>query len=83
MGGTYCSNAVSVTAANAVLDVFEQEKVLSVAQARHREILGHLDKIRERTPPGFIREIRGAGLMIGIVVTLNETTRLIMFGFGV
>jgi 4-aminobutyrate aminotransferase len=34
MGGTYGGNAVACTAANAVLDVFEQEKVLDNVNAR-------------------------------------------------
>jgi 4-aminobutyrate aminotransferase len=65
MGGTYCSNAISCAAANAVLDAFEHENVLGIARQRHQEILGHLGRIYSTVPSGLIREIRGSGLMIG------------------
>lgn len=67
MGGTYCSNAVSCAASLGVLDAFEHDNVLVNAAARHVELLRHLHSIQVANP-GFIREVRGAGLMIGIEI---------------
>jgi 4-aminobutyrate aminotransferase len=56
---------VSCAAAHGVLDAFEQDDVLGNAGLRHKELLQHLGRIQSAAP-GFIREVRGAGLMIGI-----------------
>lgn len=65
MGGTYCSNAVSCAAALGVLDAFELDDVLGHAAQRHRELLEHLGRVRAASR-GIVREIRGAGMMIGM-----------------
>lgn len=65
MGGTYCSNAVGCAAALGVLDAFAEDNVLGVAAVRHHQLLGELSNIQAKFP-GFIREVRGAGMMIGV-----------------
>ena len=56
---------MSCAAAHGVLDAFEQDDVLNNAALRHKEILQHLRRIQS-VVPCFIREVRGAGLMIGV-----------------
>lgn len=64
MGGTYCSNSVSCSAALGVLDAFEQDDVMGNAAARHQQMLGRLGDML-KAYPGLVREVRGAGMMIG------------------
>jgi 4-aminobutyrate aminotransferase len=65
IGGTYAANAVSCAAANAVLDVFEEEKVLQNVVARGKQLRAGLEKLAT-TFPGTIGDVRGEGLMVGL-----------------
>lgn len=63
-GGTYGGNVVSCAAANATLDVIEQEDLIANAEARGRQLLDGLRAVgaRHRT----VGDVRGLGLMVGI-----------------
>lgn len=63
-GGTYGGNVVSCAAANATLDVIEQEGLVANAEARGRQLLDGLRAVgaRHRT----VGDVRGLGLMVGI-----------------
>jgi 4-aminobutyrate aminotransferase len=63
-GGTYGGNAVSCAAANATIDVMQEEKVLENVNARSAELVAALRKMQGKHP--LIRDVRGLGLMIGI-----------------
>jgi acetylornithine/LysW-gamma-L-lysine aminotransferase len=61
-GSTFGGNPLVCAAANAALDVIEEEDLPSQAAAKGVYLMGKLKKIES---PG-IREVRGLGLMIGI-----------------
>lgn len=77
MGGTYGANAVSCAAALAVLDAFRDEKVLDNVARSQDIMLNHFKTIQSKVPSGFIREVRGRGLMFGV-----ELNRLPGGAFG-
>jgi 4-aminobutyrate aminotransferase len=66
MGGTYGGNAVGCAAALGVLEAFRDERVLDNVRLRERQALDLLSKSFVSLPAGFVREVRGKGLMIGI-----------------
>jgi 4-aminobutyrate aminotransferase len=67
MGGTYSGNAVSVAAANATLEIFEQENLLENCNARSEEFFkAFREKIPALLPQGVTCDVRGKGLMIGL-----------------
>ncbi len=63
-GGTYGGNAVACAAANATLDVIEDERLVENAHERGRQLLDGLAAVRRR----FARlgDLRGLGLMVGL-----------------
>jgi 4-aminobutyrate aminotransferase len=66
MGGTYGGNAVGCAAALGVLEAFRDEKVLENVRLRERQALDLLGACVASLPAGFVREVRGKGLMLGI-----------------
>ena len=65
MGGTYGANAVSCAASLAVFDALADGKVLSNVKERENQ-LRQILSVWDKKHPGVIREVRGAGLMIGV-----------------
>jgi 4-aminobutyrate aminotransferase len=63
-GGTYGGNAVACAAANATLDVIEDEGLVANARQRGRELLEGIAAVRDRFPR--LGDVRGLGLMIGL-----------------
>ncbi|MFN8621560.1 MAG: aminotransferase class III-fold pyridoxal phosphate-dependent enzyme [Chloroflexota bacterium] len=63
-GGTYGGNVVSCAAANATLDVIEQESLVANAAERGRQLLAGLREIKGRH--ATIGDVRGLGLMAAI-----------------
>ncbi|HET7028232.1 MAG TPA: aspartate aminotransferase family protein [Candidatus Limnocylindrales bacterium] len=63
-GGTYGGNVVSCAAANATLDVIEDEGLVSNARERGRQLLDGLRAIAPRY--GAIGDVRGLGLMVAL-----------------
>ena len=63
-GGTYGGNVVSCAAANATIDVIEDEGLVANAAARGQQLLAGLGAIRE----GFtsLGDVRGLGCMVGL-----------------
>ncbi|NVO57401.1 4-aminobutyrate--2-oxoglutarate transaminase [Rhodobacteraceae bacterium B1Z28] len=62
LGGTYGGNPLSIAAANAVLDVIEEEDLCSRANELGSRLKQRLEAMRENTPE--IVDIRGKGMMI-------------------
>lgn len=62
LGGTYAGNPLAVAAANAVLDVVEEENLCARANEYGSRLKQKLEEIRATTPE--IIDIRGPGLMI-------------------
>lgn len=80
IGGTYVGNPVACAAANAVLDVIEQESLVSRAREigdlmrrRFQDLAVQLESV-----PGSalqIGEIRGLGAMVGVELVTDRATR--------
>ncbi|GAA5799480.1 pyridoxal phosphate-dependent transferase [Helicostylum pulchrum] len=67
MGGTYSGNAISCAAANATLQVFDDEDLLKNCNVRSEQFFkGLREKLPALLPEGVTCDIRGKGLMIGI-----------------
>lgn len=62
LGGTYGGNPLGIAAANAVLDVIEEEDLCARANELGSRLKQRLESIRETTPE--IVDIRGPGFMI-------------------
>jgi len=63
-GGTYGGNVVSCAAANATLDVIQDEGLVANAAARGRQFLTGLKGLKEKY--GSIGDARGLGLMVAL-----------------
>jgi 4-aminobutyrate aminotransferase len=63
-GGTYGGNVVSCAAANATLDVIEDEGLVANAEARGAQLLAGLRRIA--APHASIGDVRGLGLMAAL-----------------
>jgi 4-aminobutyrate aminotransferase/(S)-3-amino-2-methylpropionate transaminase len=64
LGGTYAGNPLACAAALAVLDVFEEEKLVERANALGARIKARLDDIRAANTSLPIAAIRGPGAMV-------------------
>jgi 4-aminobutyrate aminotransferase len=62
LGGTYGGNPLGIAAANAVLDVIEEEDLCNRANALGSRLKQRLNEIRSRVPE--IVDVRGPGFMI-------------------
>lgn len=62
LGGTYGGNPLGIAAANAVLDVIEEEDLCARANELGSRLKQRLESIRARTPE--IVDIRGPGFMV-------------------
>ena len=64
LGGTYGGNPLGIAAANAVLDVIEEEDLCARANELGSRLKQRLESVREQTPE--IAEIRGPGFMVAM-----------------
>lgn len=62
IGGTYGGNPLGIAAANAVLDVIEEEELCDAAERLGRRLKQRLAALAETTPQ--LAEVRGVGFMI-------------------
>ena len=69
-GGTFGGNVVSCAAANATLDVIEDEGLVANARARGAQFLAGLRALVTRHPA--IGDVRGIGLMVAIELVKPE-----------
>ena len=65
-GSTFGGNPFSTAAANAVLDVIEQEELIARAATLHAAIAGAVAQMPH------VSQVRGKGLMIGIVLDADH-----------
>lgn len=63
-GGTYGGNVVCCAAANATLDVIEDEELVANAAERGRQLLEGLSPLRDRYPE--VGDVRGLGCMVAL-----------------
>lgn len=64
-GYTNAGSVVGIAAAQAVLDIFENENILENVNIQSKKIFEKLSMLKEKYP-NSIKNIRGKGLMIGI-----------------
>ena len=78
LGGTYGGNPIGIAAANAVLDVIEDEKLCARANELGGRLKQRLEAIRSTTPE--ITDIRGPGFMVAVEFA-NPTNHVPDAGF--
>lgn len=64
LGGTYAGNPLGIAAANAVLDVIEEENLCDRANELGSRLRQKLEAIRSTTPE--VMDIRGPGFMVAV-----------------
>ena len=69
LGGTYAGNPIACVAALAVLQVFEQEKLLERSRALGARLMDELRRVASKVP-GII-DVRGLGAMVAIELCKN------------
>jgi 4-aminobutyrate aminotransferase/(S)-3-amino-2-methylpropionate transaminase len=73
IGGTYVGNPVACAAANAVLDVIEEEELAERAERLGKDIRSRWEEVGEEVSQ--IGEIRGVGAMIGVEFVEDQETK--------
>jgi 4-aminobutyrate aminotransferase/(S)-3-amino-2-methylpropionate transaminase len=73
IGGTYVGNPVACAAANAVLDVLEEEALVERATYLGKAIEDRWEEVSASTPE--IGEIRGVGAMVGVEFVKDPETK--------
>jgi 4-aminobutyrate aminotransferase/(S)-3-amino-2-methylpropionate transaminase len=73
LGGTYGGNPVCCTAALAVLEVFQEEKILEKAVALGKKLRQRLDAWQQTFE--FIGEVRGLGPMLALELVKDRVTK--------
>ena len=68
-GSTFGGNALASAAICAVLDSIERERLVENAEAMGARIVAGLERLRERH--AILSEIRGAGLLIGVDLSID------------
>ncbi|WP_349358001.1 4-aminobutyrate--2-oxoglutarate transaminase [Stappia sp.] len=75
IGGTYAGNPLAVAAANAVLEVIEDEGLCARADEIGTRIKGRLSAIAERQGMEAIGDVRGLGAMIAFELVSDRASR--------
>jgi 4-aminobutyrate aminotransferase/(S)-3-amino-2-methylpropionate transaminase len=75
LGGTYAGNPIACAAANAVLDVIEEEGLLRRALGMGERIKGRLEAMQRRNDMPFIGEVRGQGAMVAMELVKDRMTK--------
>jgi 4-aminobutyrate aminotransferase/(S)-3-amino-2-methylpropionate transaminase len=72
LGGTYAGNPLACVAALAVLDVFEEEKLLERSQAIGTRLKARLEALQTRNDLLPVRAIRGPGAMVAFDIVTDR-----------
>lgn len=64
LGGTYGANPVACAAGLAVMELFEEEKMLEKAVALGQKLRSRMEQFRQQFP--IVKEIRGLGAMLAL-----------------
>ncbi|MBW6425109.1 4-aminobutyrate--2-oxoglutarate transaminase [Rhizobium sp. XQZ8] len=75
LGGTYAGNPLSVAAANAVLDVIDNEKLCDRAAEVGRRITARLNSIASRQGMEPIGDVRGLGAMVAFELVEDRQSK--------
>lgn len=73
LGGTYAGNPLAVAAALAVLDVFEEENVLPLAERQAERVRATLDALAKQF--ANVGDVRGLGAMLAVELVQDRGTR--------
>lgn len=77
VGGSHAStfggNPLSCVAANAVIDVIREERLLENATVQGAYIMKRLEELKQQTE--IVGDVRGKGLMIGMEIVENKETK--------
>jgi len=77
VGGSHAStfggNPLSCVAANAVIDVTREERLLENATVQGAYIMKRLEELKQQTE--IVGDVRGKGLMIGMEIVENKETK--------
>lgn len=71
---TFGGNSVSCAVALAVLDVIDKEQLVANAHASGAYLRAGISRLAQQYP--WIREVRGAGLFVGVELDVHPTTSL-------
>lgn len=75
LGGTYAGNPLACAAALAVLDVFEEEKLLERSQVIGQLLHSWLERVQGRNNLVPIADIRGPGAMVAFDIVKDRSSR--------
>ena len=75
IGGTYAGNPLATTAANAVLDVIEEEKLIERSQQLGERIAGRFRTMAQRNTLSVIGDVRNLGAMIAMELVKDRGTK--------
>src|SRR5256712_2269605 len=73
LGGTYVGNQVACAAALAVLDIMEEERLVSRAAVLGERMLGRFRHLQARSP--LIGDVRGLGAMVAMELVRDRATK--------
>ncbi|MBI4261545.1 MAG: 4-aminobutyrate--2-oxoglutarate transaminase [Actinobacteria bacterium] len=73
IGGTYVGNPVACAAANAVLQVIEEEGLIERAEVVGKAIRARWEEVAREVPE--VGEVRGIGAMVGVELVRDRSTR--------
>jgi 4-aminobutyrate aminotransferase/(S)-3-amino-2-methylpropionate transaminase len=73
IGGTYVGNPVACAAANAVLQVIEEEGLVERAEQVGKTLRARWDEVAQSVPQ--IGEVRGVGAMVGVEFVKDRETK--------
>lgn len=74
---TFGGNPLACTAGIATIEAIESEGILENCKQRGKELLDALKSV-QANHPGFIADVRGRGLMIGVELSLDEFGELVV-----
>lgn len=72
IGGTYAGNPLAIAAANAVLDVIEEEKLCDRASEIGARIVDRLRSVSKRQGMEVVGDVRGLGAMIAFELVVDR-----------
>ncbi|MCW2244023.1 4-aminobutyrate--2-oxoglutarate transaminase [Azospirillum canadense] len=75
IGGTYAGNPLATTAALAVLDVIEEEKLIERSQQLGERIAGRFRTMAQRNTLSVIGDVRNLGAMIAMELVKDRGTK--------
>jgi 4-aminobutyrate aminotransferase-like enzyme len=75
LGGTYAGNPLAVAAANAVLDVIDEEQLCERATMIGERIKSRLGTLAERQGMERIGDVRGLGAMVAFELVRDRDTK--------